>query len=401
MGQAQNGFSPARIFGRPTADQLWLGPAQRRALTFLRTPIEGPTKLLLGPRGCGKSTLLDTFLGELADTLHFKISERWDSGSALLHALLESTDLTPTDGLDITRRNLFSSYLKHQRSQGRRIVIAIDDAERLSPDVWLELYRLRSVRCDDGYEPEFILTGRSEAYGYLQSPAGGGWESTRLIAHTLKALETADVGEYIRHRLHTAGLVGTEFTESARELIGHLSSGSLTSANLLCQMSLVHAHKQSAHIIDDNIVRSARMAMGDQKKAPPREKRDAPAAQQARNSELIVSRGDQIVARYPLAPHMLLGRSEYNHVCLKSNDVSRHHAAIVKTPRGYEIVDLDSANGIAVNGAPSSRHTLSDRDVVALGPYRLELISPIVGARKPARRAPTRPLPPSQIPQVP
>ncbi len=98
---------------------------------------------------------------------------------------------------------------------------------------------------------------------------------------------------------------------------------------------------------------------------------------------------------------MLLGSSEYNHVCLKSTDVSRHHAAIVKTPRGYEIVDLDSANGFSVNGEPVTRHTLSDRDVIALGPYRLELITPLISSRKGARRAQTRPIRPDRIPHVP
>lgn len=400
MGQAQNGLSPARIFGRPTADQLWLGPTQRRALTFLRTPIQGTTKLLLGPRGCGKSTLLDAFLGELEGTLYFKSSDRWDSGSALLHALLDSTGMTPTEGSDIARRNLFSHHLEHQRSLGYRIVMAIDDAERFTPDVWSELFRLRAMRCNDGYEPEFILVGRPEAYGYLQSPAGGGWESQRVIAHTLKALETTDVGEYINHRLRSAGLSGTVFSEPARDLIGHLANGSLTSANLLCQMSLVHARKQNARLVDGNIVRSARMAIGDQRVLPA-EKTGVPGAKRAPNGELVVSRGSQVVARHPLAPHMLLGSSEYNHVCLKSSDVSRHHAAIVKTPRGYEIVDLDSTNGFSVNGEPASRHALSERDVITLGPYRLELVTPMISNRKPARRAPARPLGSSRVPQVP
>ena len=400
MGRAQNGFSPARIFGRPAADKLWQDPAQRRALTFLRTPIQGTTKLLLGPRGCGKSTLLDAFLGELEETLYFKSSDGWDSGSALLVGLLDSSDLTPVEGLDVARRNLFSSYLEQQRSLGQRIVIAIDDAERLNADVWRELYRLRAIRGDDGYEPEFILIGRPEAYRYLQSPKGGGWESARLIAHTLKALETADVGDYIQHRLRAAGLPETVFSEAALELIGHLANGSLSAANILCQMSLVHARKRSARIVDAGIVRSARMAIGGQEARTP-EKTAAAPPEQTGTGELIVSRGDQVVARYPLAPHMLLGRSEYNHVCLKSNDVSRHHAAIVKTPQGYEIVDLDSENGFSVNGEPSSRHALSDRDVVSVGPYRLELVSPVISSARPARRAPPSPVRSSDVPQTP
>ncbi len=399
MGRAQNDFSPARIFGRPTADQLWLGPVQHRALTFLRTPIQGATKLLLGSRGCGKSTLLDLFLAELEETVYFRSRDRWDSGAALLNALLDSTDLHSMEGTEIAQRNLFSTYLEQQRSLGHRLILAIDDAERLNPDAWRELYRLRGIRCEDDYEPEFVLVGRPETHAYLQGENGGGWESTRLVVHTLKALEAADAGNYIQHRLDVAGVSGKLFTESARDLIGHLASGSLTAVNLLCQMALVQA-KKSATIVDENVVRSARMAMGGQPNVP-QAPAPGPEAKHARTGELIVSRGDRIVARYPLSSHMLLGRSEYNHVCLKSVDVSRHHAAIIKTPRGYEIVDLDSANGLSVNGEGSSRHTLSDRDVISLGPYRLEILSPMISNRKPARRAEDSPRPQAELPWTP
>jgi len=382
MGKTQENFSPARIFGRPTADQIWLGPVQRRALTFLRTPIEGATKLVLGPRGCGKTVLLERYLADLEETLYFRSRDRWESAGALLSALLESADLTSPDGSEVARRNLFSSYLNHQRSLGRKILIAVDDAERLTPAVWQELCRLRAMRCDDGYKPEFLLLGRPHVYGILQSSRSSGWETVRLAVHNLAPPEAADVAAYIRLRLHRAGLPGTLFSEPARALIARLCRGSLKLVNLLCQMSLVVARRQSARVVDEDIVKAARAAIC---AAKVRDSSPPPAAITAagitEQGELLVSRAGRLVGRYPLTAHMLLGRSKYNHVCLESPEVSRHHAAIVRGPSGYQIVDLDSDNGLSINGDRSPRRLLSDRDVITLGPYRLELACPQVRSR--------------------
>ena len=73
---------------------------------------------------------------------------------------------------------------------------------------------------------------------------------------------------------------------------------------------------------------------GDQQRAPPQ-------------GFIIVSRGGKVIARVALGERTLLGRSEHNDVCLPSPYLSRHHAAIVGTPEGYYLVDLNSANGVS------------------------------------------------------
>ena len=55
-----------------------------------------------------------------------------------------------------------------------------------------------------------------------------------------------------------------------------------------------------------------------------------------------------------LGQRTLLGRSEHNDVCLPSPYLSRHHAAIVGTPEGYYIVDLNSVNGLCSTAGRSN-----------------------------------------------
>ena len=57
MGEARRLVSPARVFARPAADQIWLGPAQLSALSQLSRPAR--VRLLVGPPSSGKSTILN------------------------------------------------------------------------------------------------------------------------------------------------------------------------------------------------------------------------------------------------------------------------------------------------------------------------------------------------------
>jgi pSer/pThr/pTyr-binding forkhead associated (FHA) protein len=91
---------------------------------------------------------------------------------------------------------------------------------------------------------------------------------------------------------------------------------------------------------------------------------------------IVVSRGGKVIARVALGQRTLIGRSEHNDVCLPSPYLSRHHAAIVGTPEGYYLVDLNSANGVFVNGRRVERAVLCDEDLLAMGPFRLKVQVP-------------------------
>jgi hypothetical protein len=63
----------------------------------------------------------------------------------------------------------------------------------------------------------------------------------------------------------------------------------------------------------------------------------------------------------------LIGRLPDCAVALTDPQVSRHHAEIRYDERGYHVVDLDSMNGIEVNGVRVRDHLLRDGDVIRVG----------------------------------
>lgn len=90
-------------------------------------------------------------------------------------------------------------------------------------------------------------------------------------------------------------------------------------------------------------------------------------------------------ADYALGSAARIGRSEENDICIQSRGLSRQHAIITATAKGFTLRDLESQNGTTVNGAPVTEHALCDGDVITVGDARLRFSMPA----RPSRNHPT------------
>lgn len=78
-------------------------------------------------------------------------------------------------------------------------------------------------------------------------------------------------------------------------------------------------------------------------------------------------------------PETTIGRLSDNHLVLDSTTVSRHHGRVIRDGNRYDIEDLKSRNGIAINSErlkPSERRTLSHGDTLSLGDHHLVFLNP-------------------------
>lgn len=75
-------------------------------------------------------------------------------------------------------------------------------------------------------------------------------------------------------------------------------------------------------------------------------------------------------------PAMVIGRTDDNDVTVNHRSISRHHAKIVCENGRYAIVDLQSSNGVRVNGEEYSKVELRRGDVVDLGHVRMRFVEP-------------------------
>ncbi len=112
---------------------------------------------------------------------------------------------------------------------------------------------------------------------------------------------------------------------------------------------------------------------------PPFGRMPAAAPPEPPDSTVVLTRarlslldGDRIAKEFPLKPGVsILGRLALSDVHLPTPDVSRKHAQVVVGPSGVFVVDLESENGVVVNGKRVDKVQLTDGDVLTLGKQRL------------------------------
>ena len=75
-------------------------------------------------------------------------------------------------------------------------------------------------------------------------------------------------------------------------------------------------------------------------------------------------------------PAMVIGRTDENDVWLDHRSISRHHAKVVLENGRYSIEDLQSSNGVRVNGEEYGKVELRRADVIDLGHVRLRFVEP-------------------------
>jgi len=115
----------------------------------------------------------------------------------------------------------------------------------------------------------------------------------------------------------------------------------------------------------------------------------APAADWS--AELIRIDGERPVT-HVLSRRTRIGRATGCELQIDSSSVSRHHALVLVGPRESVIEDLNSTNGVLVNGRKVSRQVLCDGDAITIGETQFRYLArPLHGtpAEKPAEPAPT------------
>ena len=74
-------------------------------------------------------------------------------------------------------------------------------------------------------------------------------------------------------------------------------------------------------------------------------------------------------------PSLVIGRTAENDIVIEHKSISRHHARIVREGNQYFAVDLESANGVRVNGVDHDRVILRAGDEIELGQVRLRFVA--------------------------
>ena len=258
----------------PDPRYLYLSARHADALAHLVYGINeaGGFIQLTGEVGTGKTTTIRSLLARAPKNAEIALilNPRLSPGEFLL-ALCEELGLGANDsaaGNSKEMVDLLNRYLLRAHAQGRRVVLIVDEAQNLAPEVLEHIRLLTNLETETQKLLQIILIGQPELRKLLAR------EDLRQLAqritgrYHLDPLTRQETAAYVRHRMRVAGATADIFTGSALRAVFNVTRGIPRVINIVCDRALLGAYTQDLHQVPGALVRRAAAEVFDQELSP-------------------------------------------------------------------------------------------------------------------------------------
>ncbi|MGH8148888.1 MAG: AAA family ATPase [Steroidobacteraceae bacterium] len=383
----------------PDPQFLYLSKQHSRAKAYMESTIwfTDGFVVITGEIGSGKTTLIESFLQEIQnDVVVAQINQTQVSAVDFLQAVLVQFGFSPFKMKKAELIATINSFLVEQYAAGRKVLLVVDEAQNLSLRVLEEIRLLSGVETTKEKVLRIILAGQPELNEKLDAPELVQLAQRIRLRFHLGTLSPTEMRAYVQHRLEIAGGGDrTLFMEETFPEIYRYTGGVPRLINTLCDTAIMSAFGVDRdHVIPDDITAAVQelgwVEFGARAQAPGRTHAEPAGRPQALPDltreivgRLIVAAEGRTLSDLPLrVGRLILGRTVDNDVQIDSRFVSRHHCQIITTAEGSVIEDLNSTNGIHVQGKRVRRHNLNDGDVVVIGAHDLMYVDERLAARR-------------------
>jgi general secretion pathway protein A len=242
----------------PDPDFLLWTPLHRRAFTVLEYGLmtRAPITVVTGEVGTGKTTLLQALLQNLDASVKVGlISNAQGNRGELLQWVLAALDIAcDLNAPYVTKFQTLQAFVVEQYSQGKRVVLIIDEAQNLSVEGLEELRMLTNINANKDELLQLILIGQPELRQMILRPDLRQFAQRVTASYHIPPMDLEITDEYIRHRLRHAGGSGEEFEAGAIARIYGMTGGIPRLVNKLCDFALVYALSGDQRQVTEDLV---------------------------------------------------------------------------------------------------------------------------------------------------
>lgn len=213
----------------------------------------GGLVLVTGEIGCGKTMLVAT-LTRMLDGRGFqvlRVSNPPRTGAALLSALLDCLGTQAVGRTAAERASTLRGAMAEARERGERLVIAVDEAQRLDKRALDELRMLTNP--EDGPGAPVVLLGQPELNAHIRALPQV--DQRIVVRYHLTGMSADEVDAYISHRTRTAGAGAPLFSERAMAAVHEETGGVPRLVNLVCANALFVAASRGEREVGEDTVR--------------------------------------------------------------------------------------------------------------------------------------------------
>ena len=261
------GFSEKPFDLTPDPKYLYLSPKHKEVLAHLVYGLQENNGFLkiVGEVGTGKTMICRSFLRELrAD---FNIAYIFNPCINELELLQTINTELGIPGKSKSKKKLvdvLNVFLLKERSKGHRVVVIIDEAQDLQPNVLEQLRLLSNLETDTEKLIQIVLIGQPELDKVLAKDGLRQLRQRITIKWELLPLNLEETRGYIQHRLNIAlGKGKVRFSRPAVEMVFRYSRGIPRMINVVSDRTLLIAFTQSTKKITPKIVKSAVSDIGE------------------------------------------------------------------------------------------------------------------------------------------
>jgi type II secretory pathway predicted ATPase ExeA len=260
MYERHFGFSEKPFNLTPDSRYLFLSPKHQEAYANLEFGVRERSGFLLltGEVGTGKTTLIRHFLSQVGpDVRTAVILYPALSAGELFHAILQDLGVPFEGGTLKTAVDALAKALIEARALNLKVVVLIDEAQQLKPQVLEHLRLLSNLETEREKLLTLVLVGQPELRQMLDRPQLRQLSQRMTSRSHLEPLSEDETRSYVRHRLAVAGGRGTEIGDAAIRRVHALSGGVPRVVNLLCDRALLGAFGRHQTIVDEALVEAA------------------------------------------------------------------------------------------------------------------------------------------------